>query len=240
MTAGAEAESNFGAGSAAALAYLRLVSLGLGEFEVFSSSDGINWISRTKVTNAALASGILEVGLWAGCYTGGNAVCTAGTTRFESAEIILGVPAGDYNEDGTIDAADYVLWRDTNGQAVTAWDGADGTGDGMVTQEDYDVWRTNFGKTIPNLGSGSSLVPVPEPSAAESYLLWSSILCLWVGHRAHRTGHRLRKFPRTVVAHYPCSAAMELSRFHNSNSSSPRSRVCGALIRAEIRLLVEA
>jgi hypothetical protein len=148
--------------------------LGLGEFEVFSSSDGNDWISRTKVTNAALASGLLEVGVWAGCYSAANATCTSGTTRFDWVQIVLGVPAGDYNEDGVIDTADYVVWRDTIGQAVTPWDGADGTGDGMVTQEDYDVWVRNFGKVIPNLsGSGSSLAQVPEPNSAVFLLLWS-------------------------------------------------------------------
>jgi hypothetical protein len=171
VTAGSEAEGNFGAGSAAALAYLRLVSLGDGEFEVFSSEDGVDWISRTTVTNAALATGNLEVGVWAGCYPAANATCTNGTTRFEWAEIVLGVPAGDYNEDGFIDAADYVVWRDTVGQPVAAWDGADGTGDGMVDDFDYQVWMRNFGKTIPNFsGSGSSAF-VPEPYAGALLLI---------------------------------------------------------------------
>jgi hypothetical protein len=164
VTAGVEAEGNFDAGSAANLAYLRLVSLGAGEFEVFSSNDGTDWISRTVVTNDALAAGLLEVGVWAGCYGGGNMACTNGTTRFDWAEITLGVPAGDYNEDTVIDAADYVLWRDQMGQPVTAWEGADGNGDGMVTTADYDVWRTNFGRTIPNLSApAGSQLAVPEP-----------------------------------------------------------------------------
>jgi hypothetical protein len=187
VTAGVEAEGNFGAGSAAALAYLRVVSLGDGEFEVFSSSDGVDWISRTTVTNAALASGMLEVGVWAGCYSVANAACTGGTTRFEWAQIVLGVPAGDYNEDGVIDAGDYVVWRDTMGQSVTPWDGADGTGDGMVTQEDYDVWVRNFGKTIPNLsGSGSSLAQVPEPNSVVFLLVWLCGLSLLACRRTGR------------------------------------------------------
>jgi glucose/arabinose dehydrogenase len=161
---GVEAEGNFPAGNAANLAHLRLVNLGNGEFEVFSSSDGVDWVSRTTVTNDALASGLLEVGVWAGCYADGSMACSNGTARFDWAEITLGVPAGDFNEDGTIDAADYVVWRDSVGQSVTAWDGADGNGDAMVTAADYDVWRTNFGRTIPNLAGGvGSLSSVPEP-----------------------------------------------------------------------------
>jgi autotransporter-associated beta strand protein len=64
--------------------------------------------------------------------------------------------SGDYNQDGTVDAADYVVWRKTDG-----------------SQTGYDQWRTNFGRTA---GSGSadhpaggapspSLAVVPEPTA---------------------------------------------------------------------------
>jgi glucose/arabinose dehydrogenase len=159
---GNEAESNFATGSAAGVSHLRLVNLGNGDFEVFSSSDGMDWISRTTVTNEALASGLLEVGVWAGSYAGGT---STGTARFDWAEIVLGVPAGDYNEDATIDAADYVVWRNTMGDTVNPWAGADGNGDGMITSDDYDIWRLNFGKTIPNLtGVSGSLAGVPEPS----------------------------------------------------------------------------
>ena len=57
----------------------------------------------------------------------------------------VGIP-GDFNEDGKVDAADYVVWRKTDGQ-----------------QAGYDLWRANFGRTS---GSGSSMgsnAAVPEP-----------------------------------------------------------------------------
>jgi hypothetical protein len=118
--------------------------------------------------------------LWAGTYSGG---VTAGTARFDWAEIILGVPAGDFNEDGKIDAADYIVWRKQMGQQVTAWDGADGNGDGMVTSADYDVWRRNFGKTIPGAGSGAQS-SVPE---ASSLLLMLLASCgTWLAARTAR------------------------------------------------------
>ena len=114
---GAEGETNVGL-TEANLMFLRMVNHGNGSFEIFSSSDGTNWTTRGEIANDALASGMLEVGLWAGNYgTGG----TTGTTQFDWAEIITGVPAGDYNEDGLIDSADYTLWRDTMGQSVTKW-----------------------------------------------------------------------------------------------------------------------
>jgi hypothetical protein len=51
--------------------------------------------------------------------------------------------AGDYNVNGAVDAADYVIWRKTlNSTTALA---ADGNGDGVVNQDDWQLWRTNFG-----------------------------------------------------------------------------------------------
>jgi hypothetical protein len=60
---------------------------------------------------------------------------------------------GDYNKNGSVDAADYVVWRD----------------DPNRTQAQYGVWRANFGRTVGN-GSGSGFTApwqsnVPEPAA---------------------------------------------------------------------------
>lgn len=53
---------------------------------------------------------------------------------------------GDFNLDGYVNAADYVLWRKTlNATAPVAGTGADGNGDGVVTMADRDTWRANFG-----------------------------------------------------------------------------------------------
>jgi hypothetical protein len=55
---------------------------------------------------------------------------------------------GDFNGDGTVDAADYVVWRKTNG-----------------SQTNYTLWRSNFGKP-PGSGAGAtgSAGAVPEPA----------------------------------------------------------------------------
>ncbi len=54
---------------------------------------------------------------------------------------------GDYNNDGAVNAADYVVWRKSIG-----------------TPAAYNTWRTNFGRTA---GSGSMLsgAAVPEPTS---------------------------------------------------------------------------
>jgi hypothetical protein len=70
---------------------------------------------------------------------------------------------GDYNGNGTVDAADYAVWRNMLGQTGPGL-GADGNGDDAIDKFDYDVWRTNFGRTS---GSGSTDAlnfAVPEPT----------------------------------------------------------------------------
>jgi hypothetical protein len=65
---------------------------------------------------------------------------------------------GDYNNNGTVDAADYVLWR--NGGPLQN----EGVTPNMVTAEDYTFWRSRFG-AISGVGIGQSAA-VPEPAAA--------------------------------------------------------------------------
>ena len=84
---------------------------------------------------------------------------------------------GDYNGNGTVDAADYVVWRKMLNQAVTPGSGADGTGpggtpDGVVNDLDYGFWRSRFGSTTAAAGSASDSSVVPEPAA------WTILLFL--------------------------------------------------------------
>jgi hypothetical protein len=69
--------------------------------------------------------------------------------------------AGDYNNNGVVDAGDYVLARKYLNTSTTL---PNDVTPGQVTQEDFIIWRYFFGKTP---GSGSSLGSegVPEPSA---------------------------------------------------------------------------
>jgi hypothetical protein len=67
----------------------------------------------------------------------------------------VGVP-GDFNQNNTVDTADFVAWRNTLGLNVPPFTGADGSGNGVVDQADYDVWRANFGRTVPVSASAAS------------------------------------------------------------------------------------
>jgi hypothetical protein len=85
---------------------------------------------------------------------------------------------GDYNNNGSVDMADYVLWR--NGGPLQNEEATPG----VVTQEDYGVWRANFERTLPGFGEargqaevasstsyGSGVEDSSEPLAMESPLL---------------------------------------------------------------------
>jgi hypothetical protein len=64
---------------------------------------------------------------------------------------------GDYNANGEVDAADFVLWRKTLGTIVPPSTGADSSGNGVVDQSDYLVWKANYGETLPPIGAGALL-----------------------------------------------------------------------------------
>jgi hypothetical protein len=87
-------------------------------------------------------------------------IILANTSIARLQENVFFVPmAGDFNGDGSVDAADYVAWRKYRGRN-NAW--VDGDGNGSVGPEDYALWRTNYGSAA--IGGGGSLTPVPEPA----------------------------------------------------------------------------
>jgi hypothetical protein len=83
---------------------------------------------------------------------------------------------GDYNADGTVDAADYTVWRDTLGMSVTPHgSGADGDGNGSVGPEDYAFWADNFGHSVHTSSPGGGAA-VPEPSSIAIGLLLPAMM----------------------------------------------------------------
>jgi hypothetical protein len=83
--------------------------------------------SETAGTSQGVANGLVEIPI--------------------SFEVVSGGLLGDYNDNGKVDAADYVVWRKGLGS--------------IYAQSDYDVWRAHFGQT--DGSAASQLSAVPEP-----------------------------------------------------------------------------
>ena len=108
--------------------------------------------------------------------------------------------AGDYNNDQIVDAADYVVWRNSiDTQTPLANETAS---PGVVDAADYEAWRANFGAAA---GSGSvqvATLAVPEPEALLMALIFAANLpTFW-----HKITRRRRSSRSCAQARASCSA----------------------------------
>ena len=109
-----------------------------------------------------------------------NHVTTGYTVNYgtgTNSQITLSVPLsnlkGDFNNNGRVDAADYVLWRNSVG-SNTALPNDNGLGTPIGSAQ-YDLWRSNFNKP----GSGSGALEggeVPEPTSVLLVILGAMAL----------------------------------------------------------------
>ncbi|HEX4415303.1 MAG TPA: hypothetical protein VH107_16845 [Lacipirellulaceae bacterium] len=131
-------------------------------------------IGESYLTGSSSVGNAANVGLGAAFNVTG-----AHDITFEYGALTGGVtsPVGDYNNNGVVDAADYVVWRDSLGQNIAL---PNDSTPGTVSQADYDIWRANFGShglPAPSTltrglvhyvtsfsGSGLDSSEVPEPA----------------------------------------------------------------------------
>ncbi len=67
---------------------------------------------------------------------------------------------GDYNQNGSVDAADYIIWRRTLGQSGIGL-AADGNGNKQIDNGDYNIWRSHFGQSVASEFLAHTAVPEP-------------------------------------------------------------------------------
>lgn len=95
---------------------------------------------------------------------------------FLSELIVDGAPvaalAGDFNDDHTVNAADYTVWRDNLGTHFDLHGNGDESGPsaGVVDLADYGLWKSNYGATSGGAGDSTPL-QVPEPATFPLYFL---------------------------------------------------------------------
>ena len=89
---------------------------------------------------------------------------------YTTGEVILTTLAaipGDFNHNGVVDAADYIVWRKTDGTPAV-----------------YNAWRTHFGQTFGSGAGTSAIAAVPEPATFVLLMIAAVGWCLGRGRIA--------------------------------------------------------
>ncbi|QDU58691.1 hypothetical protein [Aeoliella mucimassa] len=91
--------------------------------------------------------------------------------------------AGDFNQDGLVNLADYTVWRDTLGSTTDLRANGDDTGasQGVVDMSDYQIWKTNFGMQAGLSSAESQSVPEPHSVSLMALLVATAM----AGQRLH-------------------------------------------------------
>lgn len=91
---------------------------------------------------------------------------------------------GDYNRDGSVTSADYIVWRNSRGQTGAGLP-SDGDGNGEVDDADLQMWRDHFGQSVGGASGSGLAVSVPEPA---SLVLWVMVCLVSVWRRRSDSG----------------------------------------------------
>jgi autotransporter-associated beta strand protein len=125
---------------------------------VTGTGTGSSWIIGTYTGTLTGTFDTVTPG-YSVSYTGGNITLSTA---------VAALP-GDYNQNGVVDSADYVLWRNNVGQPAGTL--PNDTAGGTIGDAQYSLWRSNFGNHSgagSGLGAGSA---VPEPTTIGMLLL---------------------------------------------------------------------
>lgn len=136
-----------GAAALAGTLSVSLADLGGGMFAP-GTGNTFTLITATEGIGGTFDEMLLPAGFnWNVAYNAGSVVLSVTSAGL----------AGDYNQNGIVDAADYVVWREGLGTTYT--------------QNDYVVWRANFGKVAGSGSLAAANAAVPEPSVGAALIL---------------------------------------------------------------------
>jgi autotransporter-associated beta strand protein len=136
-------------------------TLSLGGFATMTLGSGINdqigtlildGVQQPAGTYGSSQSGAVNK---RDVYFSGTGILTVGPS----------ILVGDYNNDGIVNAADYVVWQKNVGQPSQTLPN-DTTGV-IIGKAQYDLWRSSFGNTVPVPATGAVEMAsaIPEPTS---------------------------------------------------------------------------
>lgn len=144
--------------------------VGLQTDPMFALTEEYGLAASSPLVNAGANAGS---GAWPSWLIDLGPTDLYGTPIPQGAQVDIGaveyVPfAGDYNRNGAVDAADYVVWRKLQGSTGAGLP-ADADQNGIVDAADYDVWTAHFGRTAVNgvwFPTRASIVSEPQNCGA--------------------------------------------------------------------------
>lgn len=141
---------------------------------VSGATFDLDFVGQDTIDSLFIDGVSQAVGTWGAVGSGATNESTLFTGSGMLLVSTLAGLAGDYNNDGVVDAADYTVWRDNLGAAAgTLPNDVDG---GTIGTAQYQTWKANFGATL----GGGSAGSIPEPGTA---ILLATILTLYGGIR---------------------------------------------------------
>lgn len=161
---------------------LSLASRGLADSaDIFLSTGSaleLKFSGVPDVIDSLFIDGVSQpVGTWGAAGSGAQHTSSliTGPGWLQISTFIL---AGDFNNDGKVDAADYIVWRNNLGDADETNINHHGDGLNGVDEADFDVWKQHFGQSSTTSPGESSiaepLAAIPEP--ATNMMLSSTIV----------------------------------------------------------------
>jgi hypothetical protein len=140
----------------------------LGETPMLFDLDPLQFHLDVAGVQLAMQSGsilgLVGMGGFNGNQFGFDSKELEGLGSSQAARLILTYTAplaGDFNADGSVDAADYVVWRKGLGTTHTALQ--------------YGIWRANFGKTTASAAVATGNVPEPPTIASMLIVLLMTV-----------------------------------------------------------------
>ncbi|MCI0333395.1 MAG: autotransporter-associated beta strand repeat-containing protein [Planctomycetes bacterium] len=130
---------------------------------------------------------ILDWGALAGNFSSLELPTLGGTLTWDTSQLytsgVLSIGSsvnlpGDYNSDGSVGVADYVIWRKNNGTNNTLANDLIG---GMIGPAHYDQWRDHFGETAGAGGSPALSTAAESPVSTDGVPEPASVVLLYLG-----------------------------------------------------------